>query len=160
MVFWNFSKSIRFELPRGGGRTHGRTHGGIMSFELSPLKRCMRINSNKGRPGMTETDREWNQCEKCMVLVGRYWYLMNLHMILAGRYWNSRFQPIILCGVLSIWRKKYQFYAVFWGRRELSTGKYIGDSLKFQTVWCKSISFELPRGGGRTHGRTDGRTEE
>ena len=35
--------------------------------------------------------------------------------------------------------------------------KYIGDFLKFQTVWCKSIGFELPRGGGRTHGRTDAR---
>ena len=37
-------KSICFELPRGGGRTHGRTHGGIISFELSPLARCMRIS--------------------------------------------------------------------------------------------------------------------
>ena len=27
---------------RGDGRTHGRTDGGIISFELSPLKRCMR----------------------------------------------------------------------------------------------------------------------
>ena len=29
--------------------------------------------------------------------------------------------------------------------------------MKFQTVWCKSICFELPRGGGRTHGRTHAR---
>ena len=35
--------------------------------------------------------------------------------------------------------------------------EYISDFLKFQTVWCKSIGFELPRGGGRTHARTDGR---
>ena len=43
------------------------------------------------------------------------------------------------------------------------TVKYICDLLKFQTVWCKSRGFELPRGGVRTHGRTDGvggRTEE
>ena len=33
----------------GGGRTHGRTHGGIISFELSPLKRCMRIRLNKAK---------------------------------------------------------------------------------------------------------------
>ena len=42
-------------------------------------------------------------------------------------------------------------------RGELSTVKYIGDFLKFQTVWCKSIGFELPRGGGRTDARTDAR---
>ena len=45
---------------------------------------------------------------------------------------------------------------MFRGRRELSTVKYINDFLKFQTVWCKSIGFELPRGGGRTDARTDG----
>jgi len=168
--------------PRRGthARTHARTDGGIISFELSPLARCMRINSTKGCSRVAESDWEWNQSqekrgergmwdredrvrwesEKCMVLDGRYWYLTILPMILAGRYWNSRFQPIILWCVLSIWRKKYQFYDVFWGRRELSTVKYIGDFLKFQTVWCKSIGFELPRGGGRTHGRTHARTEE
>ena len=124
--------SICFELPRGGGRTDA----GIISFELSPLKRCMRINSNKGCPRATESDWEWSQSqeergergmwdredrvrwesEKCMVLAGRYWYLTILPMILAGRYWNSRFQPLILWCVLNIWRKKYQFYAMFWGR--------------------------------------------
>ena len=160
-------KTICFELPRGGGRTdartHARTHGAIISFELSPLVRCMRINSNKGCPGVTENDWDWNQSqeeigergmwgradrvrwesEKCVVLVGRYQYLTILPMISAGRYWNSRFQPLILWCVLSIWRKKYQFYGVFWGRRELSTVKYIGDFLKFQTVWCKSIGLSL-----------------
>ena len=129
-------KSIGFELPRGGGRTHARTHGGIISFELSPLTRCMRINSTKGCSRVVESDWEWNQSqekrgergiwdredrvrwesEKCMVLDRRYWYLTILHMILAERYWNSRFQPIILWCVLSIWWKKYQFYAAFWGR--------------------------------------------
>ena len=137
----------------------------------------MRINSNKGCPRVTESDWEWNQSqekrgeggmwdredrvrwesEKCMVLVGRYWYLMILPMILAGRYWNSRFQRLILWCVLSIRRKKYQFYGAFWGQRELSTVKYISDFLKFQTVWCKTIFFELPRGGGRTDARTDAR---
>ena len=34
----------------GDGQTHGRTDGGIISFELSPLKRYMRINLNKGCP--------------------------------------------------------------------------------------------------------------
>ena len=81
---------------------------------------------------------------------------MKLHMILAGKYWNSRFQPIILWCVLSIRWKTYVFYDVFWGRRELSTVKYICDFLKFQTVWCESIGFELPRGGGRTDARTHG----
>ena len=47
--------SIGFALPRGGGRTHGRTDGGIISFELSPLAGCMRINSNKGSPRVTES---------------------------------------------------------------------------------------------------------
>ena len=171
-------KSIGFELPRGGGRTHGRTHGGIISFELSPLARCMRINLNKGCPRVTESDWEWNQSqekreergmwdregrvrwesEKCVVLVGRYWYLTILPMMLAGKYWNSRFQPFILWCALNIWWKRYQFYDVFWGRRQLSTVKYILDFLEFQTVWCKSIlCFELPRGGGRTDARTDGR---
>ena len=38
----------------------------------------------------------------------------------------------------------------------VATVKDIRDFLKFQTVWCKSICFELPRGGG-TDGRTDAR---
>ena len=170
MIFWNFrqydAKAYVLSLPEeGDGHTDWRTDGGI----ISPLAKCMRINSNKGwewrqsqekREEKGMSDREgrvrW-ESEKCMVLDGRYWYFTILPMILAGRYWNSRFQRLILWGVLSIWRKKYQFYGVFWGRRELSTVKYIGDFLKFQTVWCKSIGFELPRGGGRTHARTHAR---
>jgi hypothetical protein len=140
-------KHMFWASPRRG--TDARTDAGIISFELSPLKRCMRINSNKGCPRVTESDWEWSQSqekrgeremwdredrvrwesEKCMVLVERYWYLTILHMILAGRYWNSRFQPIILCCLLRLWRKKYQLYAVFWGRRQLSTVKYISDFL-------------------------------
>ena len=126
-------KHMFWASPRRGD---ARTHGGIISFELSPLKRCMRINSNKGCPRVTESDWEWNQSqekrgergmwdredrvrwesEKCMVLVERYWYLTILPMILAERYWNWRFQPFILWCVLSIWRKRYQFYDVFWRR--------------------------------------------
>ena len=41
-----------------------------------------------------------------------------LHAFLAGRYWNARFQRFILWCVLDICRKQYQFYNVFWGRRE------------------------------------------
>ena len=115
--------------PRRGtdARTDARTHGGIISFELSPLERCMRINSNKMCPRVTESDWEWGQSqerrgergmwdredrvrwesEKCIVLVVRYWNFAILRMILAERYWNSRFQPIILWCVLSISRKKY-----------------------------------------------------
>ena len=52
---------------------------------------------------------------------------------------------------------KYQYYGIFGGQQELSTVKYTYDFLKFQTVWCKSIGFELPRGGGRTDGRTHAR---
>ena len=180
MIFWNFrqygAKPYVLSFPEeGDGRTDARTHRGIISFELSPLTRCMRINSNKGCSRVAESDWDWNQSqeeigergmwdredrvrwesEKSMVLAGRYWYLMILHMILAGRYWNSRFQPFILWCVLSIWRNKYWFYDVFWWRRQLSAVKYIGDFLNFQTVWYKSIGFELPRGGGRTHGRTE-----
>ena len=80
-----------------------------------------------------------------------------LHIILAERCWNLRFQRLILWCVLDNCRKKYQFYGVFWGRRELSTVEYIRYFLKFQTVWCESIGDELPRGGGRTHARTDAR---
>ena len=39
-------KTICFELPRGGGRTDARTDADIISFELSPLARCMRISSS------------------------------------------------------------------------------------------------------------------
>ena len=130
-----------------------------------------------GRPRVTESDWEWSQgqekrgergmwdredrvkweTEKCMVLAERYWYLTISPMILAGRYWNSQFQPLILWCVLNIWQKQYwyHFYAVFWRRQELSTVKYIhvGDFLEFQTVWCKSICFELSQGGGQTHGQ-------
>ena len=36
--------------------------------------------------------------------------------------------------------------------------KIHSDFLKFQTVWCKSIGFELPRGGGRSwDGHADAR---
>ena len=48
----------------GDGRTHGRTDGGIISFELSPLARCMRINSNKGCPRVAESDSEWSQSQE------------------------------------------------------------------------------------------------
>ena len=44
---------------------------------------------------------------------------------------------------------------VFWGRRELSAIRCTNDFLKFQTIWCKSICFELFWGGGRTQARTD-----
>ena len=129
-------KHMFWASPRRGtdGRTDARTHGGIISFELSPLKRCMRINSNKGGPRVTESDWEWNQSqekrgermwdredrvrwesEKCMVLAGRYWYLPILPMVLAGRYWNSRFQPLILWCVLSIWQKSINFMPCFEG---------------------------------------------
>ena len=52
MIFWNFrqygAKAYVLSFPEeGDGRTHGRTDGGIISFELSPLKRCMRISPNK-----------------------------------------------------------------------------------------------------------------
>ena len=57
-MFW---ASPRIE---GDGRTHGRTDGGIISFELSPLARCMRINSNKERPRLTESDWEWSQSQE------------------------------------------------------------------------------------------------
>ena len=122
---------------RTDGRTHARTHGGIISFELSPLGRCIGINSNKGRLRVTESDWEWVQSQeergergmwdrkdrarwesgKCMVLDGRYWYLTILRMILAGRYWNSRFQPIISLCVLSIWQKSINFMVCFEGDR-------------------------------------------
>ena len=39
---------------------------------------------------------------------------------------------------------------MFRRRLELSTVKYIHDFLKFQTVWCETIGFELPRGRGQT----------
>ena len=41
-----------------------RTDGGILSFELSPLARCMRINSNNERPRLTESDWEWSQSQE------------------------------------------------------------------------------------------------
>ena len=51
------AKAYVLSFPEeGDARTDGRTHGGIISFELSPLKRCMRINSNKGCPRVTESD--------------------------------------------------------------------------------------------------------
>ena len=167
--------------PRRGthGRTHARTHGGIISFELSPLERCMRVNSNKERPRLTESDWEWVQSqeergergmwdrkdrvrwesEKCMVLDGRYWYLTILRMILAGRYWNSRFQRLILWCVLSIWRKPCQFYIVFWRRRGAKYCKIhkwlseISDGMV-----QKHMFWASPRRG--THGRTHARTDE
>ena len=46
----------------------GRTDGGIISFELSPLARCMRINSNKGCPRVTESEiraRRREEREEC-----------------------------------------------------------------------------------------------
>ena len=42
----------------GDARTDGWTHGGIISFGLSSLARCMRIHSNKGCPRVAESDRE------------------------------------------------------------------------------------------------------
>ena len=57
-------KAYVLSFPEEGGRTDARTHGGIISFELSPLKRCMRINSNKGCPRVTESDWEWNQSQQ------------------------------------------------------------------------------------------------
>ena len=50
------AKAMVLSFPEGDGRTHGRTHRGIISFELSPLERCMRINSNGGCPRVTESD--------------------------------------------------------------------------------------------------------
>ena len=58
-------------------------------------------------------DRVRWESEKCMVWVGRYWYLTILSMISAGRYWNSRFQPVVLWCVWSIWRKNSNF--MVWG---------------------------------------------
>ena len=56
-------KHMFWASPRRGtdARTDARTRGGIIRFELSPLKRCMRINSSKGCPGVTESDWEWSQ---------------------------------------------------------------------------------------------------
>ena len=164
--------------PRRG--TDARTHGGIISFELSPLKRCMRINSNKGCPRVTEwlrvesepgeEGRERNMRQGGQSEV-REWkvYGFRWEVLIFGDFTND-FSWEVLKFTISTYHfmmcfehltKNYQFYAVFWGRRELSTVKYIDDFLKFQIVWCKSIGFELPRGGGRTHAaRTDGRTEE
>ena len=97
------------------------------------------------------------ESEKGMVLVWRYWLLTILAMILIEGYWNSRFQSLRLWCVLNIWRKRIQFCAVFWGRRELSIVKYISEFLKFQTVWFATtyvLSFP-EEGDGRTHWRTD-----
>ena len=110
--------------PRRGtdGRTDRRRNN---QLRAQPSGEMHENNSNNGCPRVTESDWEWDQSqekrgergmwdrkdrvrwesEKCMVLVGRYWYLTNLFMILAGRYWNSRFQPIILWRVLNSWRK-------------------------------------------------------
>ena len=69
---------------------------------------------------------EWQSEEREWKVYGFSWEVLIfddfadltiLPMILAGRYWNSRFQPIILWCVLSIWRKQYWFYAVFSRRR-------------------------------------------
>ena len=53
-------------------------------------------------------------------------------------------------------KTRINFMLCFEGDRSLSTVKYIRDFLKFQTVWCKTICFELSRGRGRTDVRTDG----
>ena len=50
------------------------------------------------------------------ILIGRYWHLALLPMIFDGTCWNSGFQHSILRCVLSIWRKKYQSYAMVWGQ--------------------------------------------
>ena len=65
MIFWNFrqygAKAYVLSFPEEGD---ARTHGGIISFELSPLARCMRINSNRDCPRVTESDWEWNQSQE------------------------------------------------------------------------------------------------
>ena len=48
--------------PRRG--TDARMHGGIVSFEFSPPERCMRINSIRGRPRVTESDWEWSRSQE------------------------------------------------------------------------------------------------
>ena len=37
-------KTLRFELPKGGGQTDVWTEGGIIHSELSPLARCMKMS--------------------------------------------------------------------------------------------------------------------
>ena len=54
-------KHMFWASPRRG--TDGRTHGGIISFKLSPLKRFMKINS-KGCPRVAESDWEWSQSQE------------------------------------------------------------------------------------------------
>ena len=64
MIFDDFTYDFSWEVLKFMISTYhfmvseegdARTHGGIISFELSPLKRCMRINSNKGCPRVIES---------------------------------------------------------------------------------------------------------
>ena len=119
-------KTMCFELPRGGGRTDARTDARTEEesasssarwrdawewIQIKAVQKWQRGNQSqekRGERGMWDReDRVRPESEKCMVLVGRYCYLTILPMIVAGTYWDSRFQPLILWCVLSIWRKKY-----------------------------------------------------